>query len=426
MSGYHKTVFDNGLTLVSERFPSRVASLGLWINAGSRDDEVLGSAHFVEHLLFKGTASRDARRIARDLDRLGGQSNAFTTKEQTCLYGTVRDLELPRLIELLVDLLLNSQFPEEETERERQVVLQEIGMALDTPEDRIHDLFAEMLWAGHPLAWPVLGESSTVAGMTAAQLHGFRAGNYLPSRLVVSAAGNVEHRALVAMLAGLAAWVPAAAAPPPVRPRATPSPQPARIKVHPKRLEQTHLLLGVPGPPAHTERRYVLALLNTVLGGNMSSRLFQEVREKRGLAYSIYSFADGLSDAGMLGIYAGVGHESVPRMRGLIEEVISGICRGGISEDELRGALEFAKAGVVLAEESAEARMMRLARNELTLGRHVPLEEVEAGLERVRTEEVGELAASLFAAPLTGVILGPVRKDDCQPDEGLLSGDEDD
>ena len=425
MSGYHKTVFDNGLTLVSERFPSRVASLGLWINAGSRDDEVLGSAHFVEHLLFKGTASRDARRIARDLDRLGGQSNAFTTKEQTCLYGTVRDLELPRLIELLVDLLLNSQFPEEEAERERQVVLQEIGMALDTPEDRIQDLFAEMLWAGHPLAWPVLGESSTVAGMTAAQLHGFRAGNYLPSRLVVSAAGNVEHRALVAMLAGLAAWVPAAAAPP-VRPRATPSPQPARIKVHPKRLEQTHLLLGVPGPPAHTERRYVLALLNTVLGGNMSSRLFQEVREKRGLAYSIYSFADGLSDAGMLGIYAGVGHESVPRMRGLIEEVISGICRGGISEDELRGALEFAKAGVVLAEESAEARMMRLARNELTLGRHVPLEEVEAGLERVRTEEVGELAASLFAAPLTGVILGPVRKDDCQPDEGLLSGDEDD
>ncbi len=219
MSGYHKTVFDNGLTLVSERFPSRVASLGLWINAGSRDDEVLGSAHFVEHLLFKGTASRDARRIARDLDRLGGQSNAFTTKEQTCLYGTVRDLELPRLIELLVDLLLNSQFPEEEAERERQVVLQEIGMALDTPEDRIQDLFAEMLWAGHPLAWPVLGESSTVAGMTAAQLHGFRAGNYLPSRLVVSAAGNVEHRALVAMLAGLAAWVPAAAAPPPGPPK---------------------------------------------------------------------------------------------------------------------------------------------------------------------------------------------------------------
>ena len=297
-------------------------------------------------------------------------------------------------------------------------------MAQDTPEDLIHDLFAGVLWGGHPLARTVLGQPESVSNMTRQGLHEFFQQGYVPSRVVVAAAGNVDHQALEAMLAPLQSWSPPTQlAPFPAGRRPPPTLLP-RLLVCPKRLEQAHLVLGGYGLPVNSDFRYALALLNIVLGGNMSSRLFQEIREKRGLAYSIYSFADGNIDSGCFGVYAGVGHESVNEVRDLIGAVIADIHAGGITEEELRGAQEFARAGIVLAEESMESRMIRLAKNELTLGRYVSVQEVETALDGVRRQDLMDLVTALFSTPLSGVILGPVRADDCGPDATLLPDDE--
>jgi len=436
---YQKTVLHNGISLITERSLARTVSFGIWIDVGARDEdqESSGCAHFVEHMLFKGTTNRDAASIARELDRLGGQANAFTSKEYTCLYGTVVDKQLPQLVALLSDLFLFSLYPEHEVERERLVILQEIGMVQDTPEDLIHDLFAGVLWDGHPLGRPVLGEPESIVTMTRARLQKFISRGYVPGRVLITATGNVDHNQLVGMLGSMSAFesVPTAADAVLVQKqqglnkalaRRAPSPLPAKIIVQPKRLEQAHLLLGAYGLPANSDSRYAMALLSTILGGNMSSRLFQEVREKRGLAYSIYSFVDASSDSGAVGIYAGIGHEAVNEVMELISVVIGDICAGGINREELRGAQDFARAGVYLAEESMEARMMRLAKNELTLGRYVPIEEVDSALSQVGVDELTALAADIFAKPLTGVVLGPVRTEDYRPDRSLVGGENDD
>lgn len=425
---YQKTVLHNGITLLTERSQSRTVSFGVWINIGARDEAPgsCGCAHFVEHMLFKGTASRDASSIARELDRLGGQVNAFTSKEQTCLYGTVLDRHLPQLVALLSDLFLHSLYPEQEVDRERLVIMQEIGMVQDTPEDLIHDLFAGVLWAGHPLGESVLGAPEAIATMTRERLQRFIGQGYGPGRVLISAAGNIDHDGLVGMLAAMSAFNAVAAPTDAVIVRNAPSPLPAKIIVQPKRLEQAHVLLGTYGLPANSPQRYALALLSTILGGNMSSRLFQEVREKRGLAYSIYSFVDAATDSGVLGIYAGVDHEAVNEVMEVISQVIGDICTGGLTLDELRGAQDFARAGVYLAEECMEARMMRLAKNELIIGRYITIEEVESALLQVGLEELTGLAAEIFAKPLSGVVVGPVRTEDYRPDLNLLRGESDD
>jgi len=417
---YQKTVLHNGLSVVTERSPSRTVSFGIWIDIGSRDEDPasLGCAHFVEHMLFKGTVDRDAAAIARQLDRLGGQANAFTTKEQTCLYGTVLDAQLPQLVSLLSDLLCHSLLEGLEVERERLVILQEIGMVQDTPEDLIQELFAGVLWEGHSLGRTILGVPESVMGVTGERLREFIARGYVPNRILIAAAGNVDHERLVDLLESTTLFAPAPCLPPLV-PRAVPVCLPARMVVQPKRLEQAHVLLGGYGLAAGSPSRYALALLNTILGGNMSSRLFQEIREKRGLAYSIYSFIEATSDTGMVGIYAGVGHGDVNEVMELIRLVLADLCAGGISREELAGAQDFARAGIYLAEESMEARMMRLAKNELTHGRPVPIEEVEAALARVGVDELTALAGAMFVQPLSGVILGPVRRDDYRSDPGL-------
>lgn len=425
---YQKTVLDSGVTLVTERIPSRTVSFGIWMDAGARDEDEQssGAAHFLEHMLFKGTRQRDASAIARELDRLGGLSNAFTTKENTCLYGTVLDSQLSPLVAILSELFFDSLLPDFEIERERLVILQEIGMSLDTPEDLIHDLFAGVIWDGHPMSRPVLGREEAISTMDRDRLQAFRGSRYVPNRVLVSAAGNVDHQALVGMLSAMNSWRPPSSSGVAISPRTAPSAFCPQVVVHPKRLEQAHILLGTPGPPASTDSRYVLSMLNTILGGNMSSRLFQEIREKRGLAYSIYSFADGASDCGVIGVYAGVNAESAIEVRGLIGGVIADICERGVTPDELRGAQDFVRAGLFLAEESMENRMMRLAKNEWTFGRHISIEEAEAGVCRVVPDEVTELAVSLFDQPLAGIVLGPLRREDCLPDEDLTPGSDDD
>ena len=409
---YQKSILNSGIRVITEKIPSRTVSMGIWVDAGSRDEELdsNGEAHFVEHMLFKGTSGRSSEDIARDLDRLGGMSNAFTSKETTCLYGTVLDSHLPRLIDLLTDLFLNSLFDRHEVERERQVILQEIAMVEDSPEELIHDLFASQVWHGHPLSNSVLGRPKVVGSMNSADLHQFIRDHYTPDRIVIAAAGNVDHDALLELLAGKfsCALPPPAAQPASLWQRKAPRTLPASFKVQTKSLEQAHLLLGGGhGQPADSPERYQQILLNILLGGNMSSRLFQEIREKRGLAYSIYSFIDASSDCGMFGVYAGVGAGSVNQVLDLTNEVLSQLCHTGPTLDELDRARDFARAGMYLAAESMESRMTRLARNEMIFGRCVPIEEVDQALSRVTSADVAGTAA-IFKPPLTVLVLGPV------------------
>ena len=363
---YNKTILDNQLRVVTEYIPSNTVSVGVWVDVGSRDEptSLTGSAHFVEHMFFKGTLTRNANEIAKELDSLGGMSNAFTSKETTCLFGTVLGSQVVELVELLSDLLLRSLFSKTEFERERQVVLQEISMVDDTPEDQIHDLLAAEVWQGHPLANPVLGTSQTIARITPEDISEFVKQMFTADRIVISAAGNVLHRDFVEVVSKAFGACSSATESPLQPTRKSPELIKPSALVKQKKLEQSHLLFSGYCPPINDPARYELALLNVLLGGNMSSRLFQELREQKGLAYSIYSFVDAMSDAGALLIYAGVGPENVQKVSGLIYDVISDL-KKDITQDEVDRARNYARAGMYLSSESMEARMTRLAKNEL-------------------------------------------------------------
>ena len=324
----HKSVLTNGIRVVSERIPSRTVSVGFWIDAGSRDETPAesGCAHFVEHMLFKGTASRSNEDIARQLDRLGGMSNAFTTRENTCLYATVLDDQLGELLSLFAEMLTHSRFAAAEVERERQVILQEIGMVEDSPEDLSHDLFLANLWGDHPLGRTILGQREAVASMTARRLKGFCRRMHVPANLLVAAAGQVDHAALVRLVeTALAVSLPEPPAKAGGVPRIAPRAR-SGVALHPRRFEQTHVILGVEGLPVRSPDRYALNLLNILLGGNMSSRLFQEVREKRGLAYNIYSFVESEGDSGLVGLYTAVAPAALGQALEVIREVVGRMC----------------------------------------------------------------------------------------------------
>jgi predicted Zn-dependent peptidase len=397
---YQKSVLDNGTRLLTERVPSRLASIGIWVEVGSRDedDRDNGSAHFAEHMLFKGTARRSAQQIARELDILGGMSNAFTSTEHTCYYATVLDRRLAGAVDLLGDIFFNSLFSQSEIELERQVILQEIAMVEDTPDDRVHELFAALYWQDHPLGNTVLGRPEVVANMDSARLRDYVARHYQPARLVIAGAGNIDHDEFVRLWRPWLENLPSAAAPADGRclPRQTAA---GALAVLHRPLEQEHLVLGCPGLSARADERHELLLLNTILGGNMSSRLFQEVREKRGLAYSIYSYLASHSDTGYAGVYLGVDPEALPEALALVRQELQGLARNPVLPAELSDAVDYLRAGMYLAEENMEARMTRLARNEYSFGRHYTIEEVVADLEKVRPDTIQALGRRLFAEP---------------------------
>ncbi len=409
---YQKTTLDNGVRIISERLPSATASLGIWIDAGSRDENATeaGCAHFVEHMLFKGTAGRSPQQIARELDGLGGMSNAFTSKENTCIYATVLDRHLPRLAELLTDLFLNSLYAPEEVQRERQVILQEISMVDDTPDDQIHDLFTTLLWPDHPLGREVLGNRASVESLDARRMQDFVGRHYTADRIVISAAGNVDHQELCNLFAtrfgALVGRGPASSA------RHQPATITPRQRVVTKPLEQVHLITGGPGLPAAAAERYTLYLLNILLGGNMSSRLFQEVREKHGLAYSIFSYIASFADCGYVGIYLGVDQQEVNRAMTMVNTEITRMWTEVTPAAEMSNAREYAKGIMYLSAENMESRMTRLAHNEFQFGRHVPVEEVAAAIDGTTAEAVSALARQLFhGTPFSTVVLGPVKAD---------------
>ncbi len=408
---YNKTVLDNGIRVITEKLPhSRVASVGVWIDVGSRDEHDLnsGSAHFVEHMLFKGTGNRTAQQIARELDVLGGAANAFTSRENTCLHATVLDSNLPKVVDLFTDLLSNSLFADDEIERERQVILQEINMVEDVPDDHIHDLFAALLWGKHPLGKTILGVQEIVAAMDSKKLQDYVSRYYVADRIVIAAAGSVDHDDFVSL------WQDAFATfgneKNGIQKRSKPAVLPAKKKIYSKPLEQVHVLLGTYGLCMVDEARFAYLLLNVLLGGNMSSRLFQEVREKRGLAYSIYSYIASYSDCGYLAIYLGVDRDSVNESIKLIDREINKLQDMPVSDTELSNTKDFVKSGLFLSMENMEVIMTRIARNEMYFGKYIPLEEVIDSIDHVGSGEIKELARQVFGSrSMTVAGLGPLE-----------------
>jgi predicted Zn-dependent peptidase len=405
-----KTVLPNGIQVVTEEIPSvHSVSVGIWVEAGSRDErsEENGISHFIEHMLFKGTQRRSARQIAKEIDAVGGILNAFTSKEFSSFYAKVMAEHLPVALDLLFDLYLNSLFAAEELEKERQVIVQEINMVEDTPDEYIHDLFSQSFWPHHPLGLPILGRLNTISRMDRRTLKGFFLKHYLQIPPIIVAAGKLKHEDLLR---------PVQEALRKIRPRPKerkihpPRPHP-QIQVKNKQLEQVHLLLGTQGFSVVHPRRYAFTILNTILGGGMSSRLFQEVREKRGLAYSVYSFASSFVDSGLLGVYVGTGDHTLNRVLHVILREMKRLAENSIRPKELRSAKEQLKGNLLLSLESTDSRMSRLAKNEIFFHRFVSTEEIIEGIEKVSAEEISSLAQEIFRPDSFSLtVLGPVTE----------------
>jgi predicted Zn-dependent peptidase len=413
---FQKTVLDNGIRIVSHEMPdNRSVSLGIWVENGSRHESAAenGISHFIEHLLFKGTERRSAAQIAEEMDAVGGVINAFTSKEDTCYYAKVLDENLPLAIDLLSDIFLHSSFDAEEIERERSVILQEISQAEDTPDDYVHDLFNLDFFKDHPIGWPICGRQETVNGFRRQDIVDFFKSRYMPERVVVAAAGNIQHAALVDEMAARLGSIDGAASKkmPSLRGETVPE-MASGVYPHRKPLEQVHLCLGMAGIHQSHPKRYVGYVLNTLLGGGMSSRLFQEIREKRGKAYSVYSFASSYKDVGYFGVYAGTSLESTEEVVELITSELKKIAAEGITEAELQRTQGQLIGSTLLGLESTDSWMSHIARNEIYFGKSVTTEEICGRIRTVGRADVAELARALFQNDgMTLTLLGDFADD---------------
>ncbi|MFQ5897712.1 MAG: M16 family metallopeptidase [Candidatus Methylomirabilia bacterium] len=405
---YRKSVLANGIRVVTERMSHvRSVAVGIWVDTGSRNepDARGGISHFVEHLVFKGTASRTAAEIARTLDSVGGQMDAFTTKEYTCFYVSVVDEHLPLAVDLLTDILLHPLFAIDDIEREKSVILQEIKMVEDTPDDLVHDLFAARIWADHPLGRPILGSREVVQGFGRETILTHFQEEYVPARITIAVAGNVEHERVVELFAahfeGFARPAVVRDGQPPVLRRG--------VDLVQKPLEQVQLVMGFPGLSHASPERYALFLLNDIMGGSMSSRLFQEVRERQGLVYSIHSGIQAYRDTGILYIYAGTDGQSFSRVLTSIFRELRALRKGGVTAEELRRAKDHLKGNLMLSLESTSSRMNRLARQEIYFGSFFSVDQVLAAIDEVREEEEQALVHRLLDEDqLCLLTLGPL------------------
>jgi len=394
---YRKTVTDNGIRVISEEIGHvRSVSIGVWVDCGSRNEAPAnnGAAHFIEHMLFKGTGKRSAFDIASEIDSVGGVLNAATGKELTSFYVKIPDYHLPLAIDLLADLLSHSLFDPLEMEKEKAVVFQEIHMVEDTPDDFIHDIFGRIFWHGHPLGFPVLGTEESVTGFQRNTLMDFFKGRYRSDRIVLTAAGNLKHEELVRLVTQSFGSLERSAGEKDGGVPVTTS----KIGLMEKDLEQVHIIIGSLAHPFSSPARYAGFIMNAVLGGSMSSRLFQEIREKRGLAYSIHSYLVSYRDAGMFGIYVGTGDDKVRDVIEIIFNELNRLKTDVFTDKELLSAKEQMKGNFLLSMESTDNRMTRLAKNEIYFGRHLPPEETVAGIEAVSGEEIRQLAGEIFNA----------------------------
>jgi predicted Zn-dependent peptidase len=407
MSSVQITRLPSGLTVATDTMPDlATVSLGAWVGAGTRHEspQVNGIAHLLEHMVFKGTERRTAEAIAVEIEAVGGHLNAYTSRENTAFYAKVLAEDAPLALDIVADILQHSTFLDDELERERSVVLQEIGQAYDTPDDIVFDHFQETAYPDQALGRPVLGDSNTVGGLTRASLVDYLHGHYGPRQMVVAAAGKIEHAAFVEQVA--AAFTHEGFA-------SNGATDPAVYQGGDRReerdLEQVHLLLGFEGVGYLDDGYYAMSLLSTLFGGGMSSRLFQEVREKRGLVYSIYSFHSAFLDGGLFGLYAGTGSNEVRELVPVICDEIVKLARG-VTPEELERARAQVRASLLMSRESSSSRAEQLAQQLLIYNRPIPVEEVLAKIAAVTLDDVEAMAGRLLASPPTLTAIGPLAQ----------------
>ena len=404
----NKTILANGIKVITRKMPHlRSVSMGVWVNVGARDESPVesGLSHFIEHMIFKGTKKRTSFQIAKEFDAIGGHTNAFTSIENTCYHAKVMDAHLDTMVDILSDVFLNSIFDGKEVENERAVILQEIGMAEDNPDEYIHILSGMNFWGNNSLGRSVLGSRENIKSFNSDTIKRFFHLFYQPERIIVSVAGNLEHSHFLDIAGPVFESVQPGND---YSERIAPD-EHCKVEIHYKNLEQVHICLATNGMSITDPRRYAYSLLNTILGGNMSSRLFQEIREKRGLAYSVYSYASSFVDTGVFSIYTGVAPENMQKSIQLILEAISKISKKRIDSNELRYAKEYTKGNLMLASESNDNQMVRMAQNETHFGRYIPMEEIINNIEAVTEDDILELAESLFQDNRFALtLLGPV------------------
>jgi len=409
---YRQALLDNGVCVLTEDIPNvRSVVIGIWADVGSRDESpnVAGISHFIEHLMFKGTRKRTARDIAEALDAVGGQLNAFTTKEYTCYYARVMDEYFDLSLDVLADMVLGSRFASEDIDRERNVIVEEIKMYEDTPDELVHDVFASAIWQGHALGRPIIGETPIIESIDQSRILSFYQTNYSPANLIVAIAGNIKHQEVVEKVNAVLGSLSGAKV---IRQGNTPEPH-SKMICRKKDTEQVHLCIGVPGLTLDNENVYAIQLLNTVLGGGISSRLFQEIRENRGLVYSIYSYHASYHDTGLFCVYAGLSKNNVVQVSELVFQEIKAICENGITEAELQRSKDQVKGNLYLSLENVTTHMSRLAKSKLYLDRFVAPEEVVDKISKVTRNEVRDVArAVLLPGSLTIAAVGPW--DDCK------------
>ena len=412
-----RTVLPNGLRVLTEAIPAmRSVSFGVWAGVGSRDEspQLAGGSHFLEHLLYKGTSRRTALEISAELEAVGGETNAFTTREYTCYYARVLDQDLPLAIDVICDLVVDSQLAAEDVETERGVILEEIAMNDDEPGDLVHDLFYRAVLGEHPLGRPISGSVESISAMTRAQLQGFYRRRYTAPHLVVTAAGNLDHSAVVTAVreAFSRGRFGSAGEPAPLRPAGRRAAARCEVLVQGKDTEQANLLLGCPAPARLDERRFALGVLNNALGGGMSSRLFQEIREKRGLAYSVYSHVSQYADTGLFAVYAGCAPGKADEVLSLAREQLAAVASGALTEQEIDRGKGMLKGSLVLGMEDTGSRMSQLGKGELLYGDLLSVDELLAKVDAVTVDQVHAVAAELLSQPLSLAVVGPFSDHD--------------
>ena len=412
-----RTVLTSGLRIVTEEDPSvRSAAVGIWVNVGSRDESgsVAGASHFLEHLLFKGTTTRTALEISSSLESVGGEMNAFTSKEYTCFYARVIDTDLPMAIDVVSDLITSSVVKALDVDAERKVVLEEISMRDDDPSDLIHDLFSETFYGDNQLGRPILGTVKSINEMSRNSVYNYYKKKYLPQDLVVAVAGNIKHKKVVAMVEKALSrdgFLDVTGAPQ-VR-----SNTPFKITKQKsvglmyRKTEQSHIFYGMEGVARNDERRFSVGILSAALGGGMSSRLFQEIREKRGMAYSVYAYAQQFAGSGFLGFYAGCNPSKTHDVISVIREVLADVAANGMTHDEIERAKGAVRGSLVLSQEDSGSRMSRIGKNEIVYGEIMGFDAILKKIEGVNSEQIRKVASEILTQRPTLALVGPFKSE---------------
>ncbi len=412
-----RSVLPSGLRIVTEEVPSvRSAAIGIWVNVGSRDEApaTAGASHFLEHLLFKGTTTRTALEISSAIESVGGEMNAFTSKEYTCFYARVIDTDLPMAIDVVSDLITSSIVTALDVDAERKVVLEEIAMRDDDPSDLVHDLFSETYYGDTSVGRPILGTVKSISEMSRNTVYNYYKKKYLPQDLVVAVSGNIKHKRVVAMieqalsrdnfLDGLGAPV--------IRPNTPIKNSKQRlVGLLYKKSEQAHMFYGMEGVSRADDRRFAMGVLSAALGGGMSSRLFQEIREKRGLAYSVYSYAQQFAGTGVLGFYAGCNPTKAIEVIEIIRDVISDVSDNGMTHEEIERAKGAVRGSLVLSQEDSGSRMSRIGKNEIVYGQVMDFDDILKAISRVSATDIREIASEFLVKTPTLALVGPFKNE---------------